>query len=162
MFDLQALRAKAIKLFRKFQQDLVRLALYVVSSWTRLLTATVLLLAGAGMMFFLIKTAARMIKVLQFLRLCRKGRNFSDPRAALRNTCHAALTLLQLNGMPRNNNQELLEYSNSLRSDIAAECKEIFILFYRSEYRSDPPAGSEAEKGALHLQKLRNCFKGRN
>ena len=162
VFDLQALRAKAIKLFRKFQQDLVRLALYVVSSWTRLLTATVLLLAGAGMMFFLIKTTARMIKVLQFLHLCRKGRNFSDPRAALRNTCHAALALLQLNGMPRNNNQELLEYSNSLRSDIAAECKEIFILFYRSEYRSDPPAGSDAEKGALHLQKLRNCFKGRN
>ncbi|MBR2872307.1 MAG: transglutaminase domain-containing protein [Lentisphaeria bacterium] len=159
VFDLRSFRLKAAKLFRQFQQSLVKFALYVVSSWTRLLTAIGILAAVTGMVIGLVKLFKRMIKVVQFLWLCRKSRHFSDPRAALRSCCHAALALLQLNDMPRNGNQELLEYSAALRSDIAAECKEIFTLFYRSEYRAEPPDRDEAEKGARHLQALRKCFK---
>jgi hypothetical protein len=157
--DLSSLRAQAIELFRKSQSALIDFALYIVSSWTRLLTATgalllsVLLLIGVAALF------KRFCKYLKFLLLCRRSRRFKDPGKAIINSCRAALVLLELKKMPRCGNQELLEYAASLRPDIAGVCTALFKLFYRAEYRSAPPSAEEAQEAAGHLAALRACFK---
>lgn len=158
-FDLSALREKAIRLFRETQSVLIDFALYIVSSWTRLLAATgmlllsVLLLIGAAVLF------KRFCKYLKFLLLCRRSRHARTPAAAVIAACRAALVLLELKKMPRSGNQELLEYASSLRPDIAEECTALFNLFYRAEYRSCPPTREEAQKAAEHLDALRKRFK---
>ena len=161
LFDMQALRLRVIELFKKFQQALIEFTLYVISSWTRLLAAVGALFAGAGVVFWLVRVTKKAVNILCFLWLCRRGKDFSDPRKALRSSCHAALALLALENMPRSNNQELLEYADSLQGEAEDCAREIFKLFYLAEYRAEAPGVQEAEKGAFQLERLRNCFKKR-
>lgn len=160
LIDLAAIRLKALQLFRAFQRSLLDLALYIVSSWTRLLAALGVLFLGTALCFGFYRLCRRLLKLLHFQLLYRKAQHFSDPRGALKNCCHGTLALLALCRMPRKNNQELLEYAASLRSDLVSDCRVIFTLFYRSEYKSTPPSEEDARKAAHHLTQLRSRLKG--
>lgn len=161
LIDLKALRAKAISIFKAVQSSLVELALYVVSSWTRLLLAVAGILLGGTFLFAMFFLCRRMLRYLHFLLLCRRARDFRSPGRAIRNSCRAALALLSLKRMPRVKNQELLEYASTLRSDLAPEAAELFRIFYQAEYRSAAPETADAEKAAGHLEKLRKLLKSR-
>ena len=160
LIDLTAIRLKALQLFKAFQRSLVDLALYIVSSWTRLLAALGGLFLGTALLFGLFRLCKLLCRILRFKLLYRKAHRFADPRTALKNCCHCALALLALHKMPRKNNQELLEYAASLRSDLVPDCRRIFALFYRSEYKSTPPAEADARLAAFHLTQLRSRLRG--
>ena len=149
------------ELINSFQQSLVKLALYAVSSWARLLTAAGVLILSGVLIFWLLLLFRLWGKMIKLRYLFYRSRKSSDPRRALRSCCRAALTLLALKKRPRRRNQELLEYAASLRPDLAEEAVVIFRLFYRSEYRSAPPEKKEAEEAFRHLVSLRDRLKGK-
>ena len=157
--DLAHLRQKIKEKFRQFQTSLVDLALYVVSSWTRLLAATGLLFLGALSAVGLFVLLKRALRGVRFLILFRRSGDFRDPARAIRNSCRGALALLSLKGLPRKGNEELLAYASRLRPDLAEEAVTLFKLFYRAEYRSQAPGTAEAEKAAHCLKQLRSKLK---
>ena len=161
VIDLQALRVRVTELINSFQQSLVKLALYAVSSWARLLTAAGVLILSGVSIFWLLLLFRLWGKMIKLRYLFYRSRKSSDPRRALRSCCRAALMLLALKKRPRRRNQELLEYAASLRPDLAEEAVVIFKLFYRSEYRSASPEKKEAEEAFRHLVSLRDRLKGK-
>ena len=157
--DLVRLRQKIKAKFQQFQSALVDLALYVVSSWTRLLAATGLLFLSILTVTGVLVLLKRALKWIRFLILYRRSGDFSDPCRSIRSSCRGALALLSLKGVPRKGNEELLAYASRLRPDLAEETVTLFKLFYRSEYRSQIPETAEAEKAALCLTRLRSKLK---
>ena len=157
--DLAHLRKKIKEKFHQLQSSLIDLALYVVSSWTRLLAATGLLFLGVLAATGTLVLLKRALKEVRFLILCRRSRDLSDPIRSIRNSCRGALALLNLKGFHRKGNEELLAYASKLRPDLSEEATTLFKLFYRAEYRSQPPETPEAEKAALCLMNLRAKLK---
>ena len=157
--DMVRLRQKIKAKFQQFQSALVDLALYVVSSWTRLLAATGLLFLSVLTVTGVLVLLKRALKWIRFLILYRRSGDFSDPCRSIRSSCRGALALLSLKGVPRKGNEELLAYASRLRPDLAEETVTLFKLFYRSEYRSQIPETAEAEKAALCLTRLRSKLK---
>ena len=157
--NLKLLREKFIVAFDSFRYALVRSALWVVSSWQRVLCAAGVLLLGTLGLWGLLKVLRKGIAYGKLFILCRRSRNFARPRRAIQSSCHGALKLLELKKFPRHRNEELLEYAATLPLEAAEECKAIFTLFYRSEYRSEAPSPGEAEKCAMHLARLRTVLR---
>ena len=161
-FDPAKIRAALIESFIKFQKTLTDLALYVVSSWLRLLTATVVLLAGTFLAVGMVILVKRWCRKLHFLLLRRKGKRCKDPVKAIRSSCRAALMVLELEKMPRKGNQELLEYAAALPPLLREKCVELFKIFYRAEYRSTPPEKEEARRASQQLYALCKLLKKRD
>ena len=155
LVDLKALREKFINAFHTFQRSLVKSALWVVSSWQRLLCAAGVLVAGTVLILLLLKALRRGLAYGRFLILCRRSQDTAHPRRAIRSCCHGTLKLLELKKFPRRGNEELLEYADTLPGEAAPLCKAIFTLFYRSEYRSQTPSPQEVETCFRHLSQLR-------
>ena len=159
LIDLQNLRKKFIAAFDNFRYALVKSALWAVSSWQRVLCAAGVLLLGTLGLTLLFKLLRKGAVYGKFLILCRRSRNTARTRQAIRSSCHGALLLLELKKFPRTGNEELLEYAKTLPPEAAEECKVIFTLFYRSEYRAEAPSPKEAEECASCLAKLRTLLR---
>lgn len=159
--DLTRVRVHVMVLFRKFQTSLIDFTLYIVSSWTRLLLAVALLLLTVLLSMGLVILLRWWFKLIKLQVIYRRSRDFRRPVRAIRNSCRGALLLLEIKGMPRHGNEELLEYAGLLRSDIAAELIPIVRVFYRSEYRSGPPSEQDAGEAAAHLESLCTLLKKR-
>ena len=131
----------------------------MVSSWQRVLCAAGVLLLGALGLTLLVKLLRKGAVYGKFLILCRRSKNRARPRQAIQSSCHAALQLLKLKKFPRSHNEELLEYAETLPAEVSKECKLLFTLFYRSEYRSEAPSPEEAAQCASCLAKLRTLLR---
>ena len=161
LINLTAIRQKAAELLVFLQRKLVDFALFAVSSWTRLLTVTGVALLGLSLLLWAVQLVKRLWRKARFLLLRHRAEQTDRPGRAILNGCHAALLLLELHRMPRENNQELMAYARSLRRDLAPEAEAIFGIFYRAEYRSGDASGAEAEALFRHLQALKNGLEGR-
>ena len=160
LLDSAAIRAKAAALFKALQVKLVEFAIYIVSSWTRVLTAFGTLLLGTALMLWLFKFLKMVSLRLRLRWLIRKAADHSVPRRAVRSSCMAALLMLELENMGRRNNQELMGYAAALRRDLAPEAAGLFALFYRSAYRSGEITPEEADTAYKHLLAICNGIKG--
>lgn len=154
LIDLKAIKNKAVGLFKVFQEKMVEFAIYIVSSWTRLLIAVGVFALGTALLLWIFRLLKFFSRTLYLKWLFRGALKSRDIRSSLRYACRAALLLLELKNMGRSGNRELLDYAFSLRRDIMPDAVGLFRIFYRSEYRSGGISSEEAEQAREHLRAL--------
>ena len=134
---------------------ITELLLKIRHSWIVILMFLIIILTSGSICRRAAKIASnhwKRKKMEQFIAGAEQEKQ-SNPVQAVRSVYFALRLALELAGLNRRRNMELLDYANSLEGkdhELAARTAEVFLLFYKVEYGSIRPDAKNAEN-ALEL-----------